>query len=173
MATDLGTLLLQTCVTLNGGAVVGFPTFYKALAPSDAPVSQGFLIAFISFAIGVALAGIGVVIAFLTVTTASRMTVAATLLPMLEAREALLPAGMDGLARKQLRQARRGARWAVAVGISAQVSTGVLGALSITSFIVGGFYGERAVSALVTHPAVSATQPTTVPPVPHLTPGVR
>jgi hypothetical protein len=149
---DVGQLLLKTCITLNGGAVIGFPAFYKAIAPTDAPVTPAFIRAFYCFSAGVALAGVAVLVAFWLTGTAARMSSYAATAAIFEAQNNLLPESLDKAATKRLRKGRHALKWTETVALTNQYILLTLAFVSIGAFLLGGYWGQKAISSLVAHP---------------------
>src|ERR1700733_14648973 len=93
MISDFGQLVLKTCITLNGGGFIGFPTFFKALAPAGSATPWSLFVARGCFAVGLGLAAIASLVAIFVLGT-TRMVIATMVLPMIEAQNTLLPQSM-------------------------------------------------------------------------------
>src|SRR4051812_42380519 len=87
---DFGKELLKICVTLNGGGLIAFPTFYKAIFPTSS-LGSDFYWACGCFGAGVAVGGVAMITAFVLLTRALRASIYSMMLPMLQTQKALSP----------------------------------------------------------------------------------
>jgi hypothetical protein len=164
MTSDFGQLLLKTCITLNGGALIAFPAFYKALAPSNAAsVSPDFEAACQMFGVGTCIAGVGCVVAFAVVASSTRMSIRALQLPMLQAQVALLPETAEITLKKNLKRSRFAAKWLPTLSAWGIIICAILGVVSITAFLSGSIYGRLSIVELL-HPQPTQIAPPSVSP---------
>ena len=171
MTSDFGQLLLKTCITLNGGALIAFPAFYKALAPSGAAsVSAAFESTCLMFGVGTCIAGVGCVVAFAVVASSTRMSIRALQLPMLQAQVALLPETADANLNKNLKRSRYAAKWLPALSAWGIIICAILGLLSITSFVAGSIYGRVSIVELLHPQSTTLTPQLAVPSKPPTSP---
>jgi hypothetical protein len=145
MISDFGQLVLKTCITLNGGGFIGFPTFFKALAPAGTATPRSLFIASGCFAVELGLAAIASLVALIFVLRTTRMVIASMVLPMIEAQNTLLPQSMTPEQHKLLTKGRRSmGKTMASATIGTVVSVGLCG-ISVVLFLSGGVLGGLAV----------------------------
>lgn len=116
VSSDFGQILIKGCTTLNAGALIAMPAFYKALATGNAPTPRGIYMACVFFAAGLAAgAGAGGV-AFVFTSQVTRMLTLSLVMPMLKTQRSLYPATMDAMQLKRLSRAEFSTRWLETVG---------------------------------------------------------
>ena len=148
VSSDFGQVLIKGCTTLNAGALIALPTFYKALATSNAPTPQGVYIACAIFAAGLAAGALAGWAAFVFTSQATRMLTRSLQMPMLKAQQSLYPATMDRTQLKRLSRAEFSTSWVEAVGTAGLWVVSLASLVSVGCLISGAFYGASATLSL-------------------------
>jgi hypothetical protein len=146
---DFGRLALKTCLTINGGALLAYPTVLKIFTPTGAPLPNKGLVAVEHlFAIGTACAAVGVVLAWMSAAWGSFVLGQIMVLPILQIQKSAFPQSLHAPQEKRLRRAEWSAKWGQRL---------TWGAIGLTAFIVlagyivaiwGGVDGAHLVAAL-------------------------
>ena len=144
-------MLIKECTTLNAGALIAMPAFYKALAPSNAPTPRGVYLACIVFAVGLAAGAVAGWVAFLFTSQGTRMLIRSLQLPMLKAQQSMYPDTMDKAQLKRLSKAESGTRWQEPIATLGLWAVSVASLVSVGSLMVGAYYGASATLSLTGH----------------------
>ena len=151
VSSDFGQMLIKGCTTLNAGALVAMPAFYKALAPSNAPTPRGIYLACIVFAIGLAAGAVAGWVAFLFTSQVTRMLIRSLQMPMLKAQQSMHPDTMDKAQLKRLSKAESGMRWGESIATLGLWAVSVASFVSVGCLIGGAYYGASATLSLTGH----------------------
>ena len=144
VSSDFGQVLIKGCTTLNAGALVALPAFYKALAVGSAPAPRGIYFACASFAAGLAAGAFAGWTAFFVTSQTTRMLTRSLVLPMLKAQQSLHPATMDRMQLKRLSRAESSTRRVEAFGTAGLWVVSLASLASVVCLIVGALYGASA-----------------------------
>lgn len=148
VSSDFGQVLIKGCTTLNAGALVALPAFYKALAAGSAPTPRGIYVACVIFAAGLAAGAFAGWAAFVFTSQATRMLSRSLVLPMLKAQQSLNPATMDAMQLKRLSRAEASTRWVETVSTVGLWVVSVASLVSVGCLIAGAYYGAAATLSL-------------------------
>lgn len=148
VSSDFGQVLIKGCTTLNAGALIALPAFYKALATGNAPTPRGVYIACAIFAAGLAAGALAGWAAFVFTSQATRMLTRSLQMPMLKTQQSLYPATMDRIQLKRLSRAEFSTRWVEAVGTAGLWVVSLASLVSVGCLIAGAYYGASATLSL-------------------------
>ena len=144
--------LIKSCITLNAGSLVAFPTFFRAVLPNTS-IPPAYYIACSCFALGTLLATSGMLTAFILLFRSFRKTSSALLLPMLKLQKQLRPDSLDELQRSRLARAEADSLTAEGAALRAVVAFSLICGASILALIVGGSFAAFALSSALNPPA--------------------
>ena len=148
LSSDFGQVLIKGCTTLNAGALVALPAFYKALAAGNVPTPRGIYIACATFAAGLASGAFAAWAAFVFTSQATRMLTRSLQMPMLKAQQSINPATMDRMQLRRLSRAEFSTRWVEAVGTAGLWVVSIASLVSVGCLIAGAYYGASATLSL-------------------------
>ena len=148
VSSEFGQVLIKGCTTLNAGALVALPAFYKALTLGNMPTPPGIYTACAYFAVGLAAGAFAAWTAFIFISQATRMMTRSLLVPMLKAQQSISPATMDKMQLKRLSRAEFSTRWVEAVSTTGLWLVSIASLVSVGCLIVGAYYGASATLSL-------------------------
>lgn len=148
VSSDFGQVLIKGCTTLNAGALIALPAFYKALTTGNAPTPRGVYIACAIFAAGLAAGALAGWAAFVFTSQATRMLTRSLQMPMLKTQQTLYPATMDRMQMKRLSKAEFSTRWVEAVGTLGLWAVSLASLVSVGCLIAGAYFGASATLSL-------------------------
>ena len=144
VSSDFGQLLIKGCTTLNAGALIAMPTFYKALAPASAPIPLDLYKSCVLFASGLILGALAGWVACIFIAYSSRMLSHSIVLPLLQAQMAFNPDSMDKIQRRRMRRGEFSNRWSDAAANWGLGLIALLSLLSLAALVAGSYYGGKA-----------------------------
>ncbi len=148
VSSDFGQVLIKGCTTLNAGALIALPAFYKALATSTAPTPRSVYIACAVFAGGLVAGALAGWAAFFFTSQATRMLTRSLQMPMLKTQQSLYPSTMDGMQLRRLSRAEFSTRWVEAVSTAGLWVVSLASLISVACLIAGAYYGASATLSL-------------------------
>jgi hypothetical protein len=148
VSSDFGQILIKGCTTLNAGALITLPAFYKALVTGNAPTPRAIYIACAVFAAGLAAGALAGWAAFVFTSQATRMLTRSLQMPMLKTQQTLYPATMDRMQLKRLAKAEFSTRWVEAIGTLGLWVVSLASLVSVCCIIAGAYYGASATLSL-------------------------
>ena len=144
VSSEFGQLLIKGCTTLNAGALVAMPTFYKALAPAYAAIPYNLYVSCGCFATGLLLGAAAGWAACIIIATSSRMLGRSVVLPLLQAQAAFNPESMDRVQRRRMKAGEFSNRWGETMIGWGMVVVATLSLLSLLSLVAGAYFGGMA-----------------------------
>ena len=148
VTAEFGQLALKTCLTINGGALLAYPTLLKIFAPTMSSVPKGLVAAEHLFAFGTGCAAVATILAWLSAAWATWVLGQVMVLPVLRTQKNLAPRSMDPVQERRLRGAEWAEKWGQRISWGAISTTALIVFLGYCCAIQGGLDGAHLIALL-------------------------